>query len=138
MSIIETNKAIIRRFNKEFIEGGNLSLFDEIISPDFINRTPHDGRSPGPDGARFFFTQIMRPAFPDLTVRIEDQVGEDDKVVTRKWYEATHKGPFMGVPPTGKRVSFSVIDIIRLSDGKYVEHWACADMAGLLAQLRAA
>ncbi len=130
------NRAIVTNFNREFIGNGNLDVFDQTISPDFINRTPHEGRSPGPDGARYFFTQILRPAFPDLKVTIHDQICEDDKVVTRKSYEATHTGPFKGIQATGKKVAFSVIDIIRLRDRKYVAHWAVADMFGLLAQLR--
>lgn len=132
----EHNKAIIRRFNKEFIEGRNLALFDETVAPDFVNRTPHDGRQPGPEGARYFFTQILPVAFPDLKVNIDDQFAEGDVVVTRKSYEATHGGPFMGIPATGKHVRFNVIDIIRLRDGKYVEHWANADMMGLMQQLK--
>lgn len=132
----EQNKAVIRRFNKEFIEGGNLELYDQTVSPEFVNRTPHDGRDPGPGGARNFFTQVLRPAFPDLTVNIDDQYAEGDVVVTRKSYEATHQGAFMGVPPTGKHVKFAVIDIIRLKDGKYVEHWANANMMGLMQQLK--
>ena len=132
----ERNKAIVRNFNKRFIEGGDLALYDETVSPDFINRTPHEGRDPGSGGARYFFTEVLRPAFPDITVNINDQFAEDDIVVTRKSYEATHKGPFMGVPATGKRVQFAVIDIIRLRDGRYVEHWANADMMGLMQQLR--
>ena len=54
---------------------------------------------------------------------------------TRKSYRATHQGPFLGVEPTGKTVEFNVIDVLRLRDGQYVEHWACADMLGLLGQL---
>ena len=132
----ECNKAIVRRFNEEFIQNGKLEIYDEVVSPDFHNHTAHDGRNPGPEGARYFFTQVLRPAFPDITVKIEDQFADGDVVITRKSYEATHQGPFMGVPPTGKRVGFAVIDIIRLRDGKYVEHWANADMMGLMQQLK--
>lgn len=132
----DRNKEVIRRFNKEFIEGGNLALYEETVSPDFVNRTPHEGRDPGPGGARYFFTQVLRPAFPDLKVNIDDQFAEGDVVVTRKSYEATHQGPLMGIPATGRHVKFAVIDIIRLRDGKYVEHWANADMMGLMQQLK--
>ena len=132
----DQNKAIIRRFNEQFIEGGDVAVYDEIVSPNFYNHTAHDGRNPGPEGARFFFTQVLRPAFPDLKVTIHDQFAENDVVVTRKSYEATHRGEFMGIPATGKRVGFAVIDIIRLKDGKYVEHWANADMLGLMSQLK--
>ena len=132
----EANKETIRRFNREFIQEGKLEVYDEVVSPEFHNHTAHDGRDSGPEGARFFFTQILRPAFPDLEVTIHDQVAEGDQVVTRKSYSATHQGEFMGVPATGKKISFAVIDIIKLRDGKYIEHWASADMFGLMQQIR--
>ncbi len=131
----QTNKAVVTRFNKAFIEGGDPDVFRESMAPGFVNRTPHPGQSPGADGAAHFFTEVLRPAFPDLAVTIHDQVAEGDRVVTRKSYRGTHQGFFRGLPPTGRAVEFGVIDIIRLEAGRYVEHWAVADMAGLRAQL---
>ncbi|MER5322953.1 ester cyclase [Streptosporangium roseum] len=133
----DANKAIVVRFNKEFIAGGDMDIFHRTIDPDFVNRTPHPGHSAGPDGVAHFFTRGLRLAFPDLEVTIHDQVAEGDKVVTRKSYRGTHRGGFLGMPATGRTVDFGVIDIIRLRDGRYVEHWAVADMAGLRAQLQA-
>ena len=130
----DSNKAIVRRFNLGFIQGGDLDLFNEIIAPDFINHSAPPGSDPGREGARQFFAMI-RGAFPDLEVTIHDQVAEGSAVVTRKSYQATHAGNFMGIAPTGRRIQFSVIDIIRLRDGRYTEHWANADMFGLMAQL---
>ncbi|WP_434598952.1 ester cyclase [Streptomyces sp. A5-4] len=134
-SIEDRNKALVTRFNKEFIEGGDADVFTETMSSNFVNHNAQQGTSPGPDGAAHFFNEILRTAFPDLTVTIHDQIAEGDKVVTRKSYEATHRGPFLGVAPTGRKVTFGVIDIIKLKDGKYVEHWVNADMLGLLGQL---
>ncbi|WP_410625580.1 ester cyclase [Amycolatopsis sp. cmx-8-4] len=131
----ETNKAVVTRFNQAFIEGGDPDVFHETMGPGFVNRTPHPGQSAGADGAAHFFTEVLRPAFPDLAVTIHDQVAEDDRVVTRKSYRGTHRGAFQGLAPTGRAVEFGVIDIIRLDDGRYVEHWAVADIAGLRAQL---
>lgn len=132
MGVEDANKAMIVRFNKEVIEGRNAGLFHEIVAPDFKNRTPRDPRSDGPDGALRFFMTILPAAFPDRAVTIHDQIAEGDEVVTRKSYAATHEGTFLGVPATGKRVQFTVIDVIRLCDGRYVEHRANADMAGLM------
>ncbi|MEZ0362349.1 ester cyclase [Mycobacterium sp. pUA109] len=133
----ETNKAIVANFNKKFMEGGDTEVFQQTVAPDFVNRTPHPGGSDDRDSAAYFFTQVLRPAFPDLEVTIHDQITEGDKVVTRKSYRGTHRGEFLGVPATGRTVEWSVIDIIRLRNGQYVEHWAVADMAGLRAQLTA-
>lgn len=135
-SVQEKNKAIVARFNKEFIEGHHDDLFWETVSPDFVNRSAEPGKQ-GRDGAWAWFTQGLRKAFPDMTVTVEDQFAEDDVVVTRKTYVATHQGAFLGVEPTGRKVSFGVIDIIRLADGKYVEHWAGPDMFQLYQQITA-
>ena len=135
-TIQEQNKATIARFNTEFIQNGDEAVWRETIAPDFINRSAAQGAQDR-EAAFRWFTRMLRPAFPDLVVTIHDQIAEGDTVVTRKSYVATHRGPFLGVPPTGRTVRFSVIDIIRLEDGKYVEHWANADMFGLLQQLKA-
>ncbi|MBU3537071.1 ester cyclase, partial [Alkalihalobacillus clausii] len=82
-----------------------------------------------------WFTQVLRPAFPDLVVTIHDQVAEADTVVTRKSYAGTHSAEFFGVPATGKRVDFPMIDIIRLVDAQYVEHWSTVDLFGMMRQL---
>lgn len=135
-TIQDQNKATIARFNTEFIQNGNEAVWRKTIAPDFINRSAAEGAQDR-DAAFHWFTQVLRPAFPDLIITIHDQIAEGDTVVTRKSYTATHRGPFLGVPPTGKIVNFSVIDIIRLQHGTYVEHWANADMFGLLHQLKA-
>jgi len=67
---------------------------------------------------------MFRSAFPDFKVTLDDMIAEGDKVVVRSTWSGTHKGEFMGIPPTGKKVSFGVIDIIRMAGGKAVEHWA--------------
>lgn len=131
----ETNKAIVANFNKKFIETGDMDVFHQTVAPDFVNRTPQLGQSAGPESSAHFFNDVLRPAFPDLEVTIHDQVAENDKVVTRKSYRGTHHGDFLGIPATGRTVEWGVIDIIRLRDGRYIEHWAVADMAGLRAQL---
>jgi predicted ester cyclase len=133
----ERNKLIIQRFNREFLAGGDESVFHDTVADDFINRTPQDPADAGPSAALYFFTKVLRVAFPDLVVTVNDQVAEGDEVVTRKWLQATHLAPFMGIAATGRRVGFGVIDIIRLRDGKYVEHWSISDMAGLQRQLTA-
>ena len=133
----EQNKAIVRRINKEFIEGGNMNTFNEIFAPDFINQTAPAGTPTGPDGVVYFFNHLLKPAFPDLKVVIHDQVAQDDKVTTRKSFHATHKGDFFGVPATNKNVVMEVIDIIRLRDGQFVEHWGILDTQGLMAQISA-
>lgn len=131
----EQNKATVRRFNKEFIEGGNMNSFNEIIAADFINQTAPAGSPKGPEGVVYFFNHLLKPAFPDLKVVIHDQVAEGDKVTTRKSFHATHKADFFGVPASNKKVVMDVIDIIRLRDGKFAEHWGVLDMQNVMTQI---
>lgn len=131
----EENKQIVVRFNKEFLEADDESVFDETVSPDLVNHSALGGAPGTAEGARHFFQRVLRPAFPDLKVTVHDQIAEGPTVVTRKSYTGTHHGEFIGVPATGRRVEFTVIDIIRLEDGKYVEHWAVPDLFDLRRQL---
>ncbi len=133
----DQNKALVTRVNKEYIEGGNVKTVHEIFAPDFINQTAPAGSPQGPEAIIYFFDQILRPGFPDLKVVIHDQVAEGDKVTTRKSFHATHKGEFFGVAATNKKVVMDVIDIVRLRDGKYVEHWGILDTQSLMAQITA-
>jgi predicted ester cyclase len=130
------NKAAVRRFNKEVIEGGDEGVFHELMAPEFVNRSVAPGMSAGPDGMLFTFNQILRSALPDLTVEIHDQVAEGDKVTTRKTIRGTHRGASFGIPPTGMAIAIEVIDIVRLKDGRYVEHWGVNTLASVVAQLR--
>lgn len=79
----------------------------------------------------------MRVAFPDLRAKIEDQMGEGDKVATRVTFQGTHKGEFRGIPPSGKSVSYTGIAIDRIRGGKVVEMWHEANIISLLQQLGA-
>lgn len=131
----ELNKAVVRRFNKEFIEGGNMNSFNELIAPDFFNHSAPPGTPTGPEGVVYFFNHLLKPSFSNFVVEIYDQVAEEDKVTTRKAFHATHTSDFFGVPATNKKVMINVIDVLRLRDGKFVEHWGILDMQGLMGQL---
>jgi predicted ester cyclase len=134
-SQLENNKAVVRRFNKEVIEQGNLESFKELMDENFINRTAAAGVNNGPEGMINTFNNILRPAFPDMTVTIYGQVAEGDLVTTRKAIMGTHTGAFMGVPATGRKVTIDVMDMVRIKNGKYYEHWGINTMQVVLAQL---
>lgn len=134
---IERNKAAVARFNKEVIEGGSRASFEELMDARFVNRSAAPGAPDGPESMWAFFTTVLRPAFPDLVVEIHDQIAEGDKVVTRKSIIGTHQGPFLGIAATGRRVTISITDIVRVVDGRYYEHWGSADLFGVQAQLTA-
>jgi steroid delta-isomerase-like uncharacterized protein len=135
MNLQEQNKAIVARFNKEFIEKGNRQVFEELMAPDFIDHSAPLDVPKGPEGVLYFFNQILRPAFPDLTVEIFDMVAEGDKVVTHKAFHGTHKGDLFGIPASNQQVEIDVMDIVRLSNGKVKEHWNVMDMESVLVKL---
>ncbi len=133
----EQNKASFRRMLEEVFNKGNVSLVDEFLAPDFIEREElPPGFPPGREGVKVLVS-VFRSAFPDFKATIDDMIAEGEKVVVRTTWRGTQKGEFMGIPPTGKNVSFGVIDIIRFAGDKGVEHWGIMDSTSLMQQLGA-
>jgi steroid delta-isomerase-like uncharacterized protein len=130
---VEENKALVQEF-EDLINAKDLNTALSLLSPNFVDHTPPVGLPPGVEGVRAFFT-MQFAAFPDGHITLQDMIAEGDKVVNRMIGEGTHQGEFMGMPPTGKRVTWSFIDIWRIADGKIVEHWVEADMMSLMQQL---
>jgi predicted ester cyclase len=135
-TMTEKNKAVVRRFNQAVIGEGNLESFKELMDEQFVNRSAPEGMSNGADGMIYFFNEILRPAMPDIQVTIHQQVAEGDLVTTRKTIDGTHTGTFLGIPPTGRAVNIDVIDIVRVKDGRYFEHWGITSLSEVLAQLK--
>src|SRR6476620_3537340 len=119
----EQNKQIVIRFNKECIEQGIPQTFEEILSEQVINHSAPSGMPNGKESFYNFLNGVLRQGFPDLKVEILEQLAEQDLVSTRKKIRATHTGEIFGIPPSNKKVEIDVIDIIRLQDGRYMEHW---------------
>jgi steroid delta-isomerase-like uncharacterized protein len=128
------NKLILRRFFEEVFNQGNLAVADEIVADGYVNHNPAPGESPGREGLKQFVTGV-RTAFRDLHFAIDDQVAEGDKVVTRWRATGIHQGDFAGVPPTGKAVMITALNLHRVSDGQIQEGWLNWDALGLLQQL---
>lgn len=135
-TMTEKNKAVVRRFNQEVIGEGNLESFKELMDEQFVNRSAPEGMSNGADGMIYFFNEILRPAMPDVHVTIHQQVVEGDLVTTRKTIGGTHTGTLLGIPATGRAVNIDVIDIVRVKDGKYFEHWGITSLPEVLGQLQ--
>ena len=131
---IQENKAALRRLINEGFLGGDTAVVDELIASDFVDHSPAPGQAPGPEGVKQAMT-MFRTAFPDLSVTIEDEVAEGDKVMMRGRTRGTHKGEFMGIAPTGKQIDIGEMYIVRFSGGKMVEHWAQEDSLGMMQQL---
>jgi predicted ester cyclase len=134
-SQVEENKAVVLRFNKEFIEQANMNSFKELVSDQVINHAAPAGTPSGPESMRYFIIEVLRKGFPDIKVEILDQVADDNKVCSRKELSGIHTGEFMGVAPTNKKVTFKVIDIVRIENGKYAEHWGMSNIPEVLKTL---
>jgi steroid delta-isomerase-like uncharacterized protein len=133
----EDHKQVIRRFIEEYQCRGDVSVAEELLADDFVDRSPFGPFSPDRDGVLALFA-MLRHAFPDLHAVIHDQAVEGDKVWTRKTFRGTHQGEFMGIPPSGQPIEFDVIDVVRVRDGKMVEHWNVVDAMTLMQQIGAA
>ena len=131
----EENKAIARRVTEEIWEKGNLAAIDELIAPNFVFRDPNF-EVHGRDGYKQMVS-ATRAAFPDIRATIDDQIAEGDKVVTRFTQHCTHKGELVwwGIAPTGKQVSITGSETVRIEDGKIVERWVNLDLLGMMQQL---
>lgn len=129
-------KTLVRRFYEEIISKARFDKLGEILNPEI---TWHDPLLPGGEvqGVENFrnVLAMFRSAFPDLSIIVEDQIQENDKVVTRFALSGTHKGDLMGIPATGKKFKVSGISIILFEHGKAVEEWIEEDGLGLMRQL---
>lgn len=133
----EQNKALVRRAIEEIANRRNLSAIDEFFSPDFVEHEELPPNiPPGREAPRILFG-MMLDAFPDFKATFKHLIAEDDLVVMHMTWTGTQEGEFMGMPASGKRMSISVLDIIRIADGKFVEHWGVMDQAAMMQQLGA-
>ena len=136
MNTIEKNKALINHYNNEFIVKGNIEVFNEVIGDDFVNHTAAPGASTGGEGVLYFFNEILRPSFSDLQVVTHHMIGEGDLVTTYKSFHCIHQNEFMGIAATGRKIIMDVMDIIRVKDGRFTEHWHVMDWTSVMSQLK--
>lgn len=131
----DANKSLSRRVIDEIFNEGKLEVADEIVAADSIS---HDPALPepasGPEGLKQVVTGY-RAAFPDLSVTIDDQIAEGDRVVTRWTARGTHEGDLWSIAATGKQGTVTGITIDRYKGGKIVEVWTNWDTLGLMQQL---
>ena len=129
----EANKAVAKRLY-ESINAGRLEIVDEVVADNFVEHETFPGVAPNREGLRQMFG-MMRTAFPDFQMTIEDMIAEGDRVFIRARMAGTHKGEFLGIPPTGKRIAVPFGDFVRLEAGRVVEHWEVTDTGAMMQQL---
>ena len=116
----------------ETLNTHNVDLFDTFIAPMYINHNPFV--TPGLQGVKKFFADWL-VAFPDTVVTVEDAFVAGDKVVGRYTYQATHQGPFLGIPATQRHITMRSIDIWLVENGLFIEHWDELNVLEVMQQL---
>ena len=128
------HEAALRRLY-DLINAGDIDGFDEVMAEDVVEHEELPGLAPTREGIKDFFRMYIA-AFPDLRFEPEDVLTSGDKVVARVRATGTHRGEFMGTPPTGKRIDVQLIDIVRFGeDGLAREHWGVFDALTMMQQL---
>lgn len=133
---VEENKNLVRRCIDQGFNKQNIAVIEEFFAPDIIPHplpptVPHDR-----EGFKRFFSMLLS-AFPDYHLAIEDMIAEGDKVVIRSALSGTHKGEFMEIAPTDKRITWTGIEIWRIEKEKVVEIWGELNMMAMMQQLGA-
>jgi steroid delta-isomerase-like uncharacterized protein len=135
-SVAEENAARTRLFYEQVLDRGNLEAADEFLAAGLVDHDAFPGQGPGLEGFKRSLANL-RSAFPDLRVTLEDVIPARDKVVVRWTDRGTHRGEFLGMAPTGRKVSTTGITIYRFFGGKIVEQWTNWDTLTLMGQLGA-
>ena len=136
---VTSTKATFRRFH-DAVNSGDAELIaktiDEVVEPDVRIGTPLPIDATGAQALKQVWTTLLR-AYPDLHVAVEDLIAEADKLVCRNVVTGTHRGEYLGLPPTGRSVTYNEIFIFRFEDGRIAETWGVVDVLAQLRQLGA-
>ncbi|MGA7731952.1 MAG: ester cyclase [Chloroflexia bacterium] len=133
---IEENKELVRRWVHAWNTDTNFDVVEDIFAQDWIDRNPIPGGPQGMEGAKYFVTAFRR-SFSDIHLDIDLLLSEGDHVMFRWIAGAVHTGPFLGIDPTGKHVTFSGITVHRVANNRFAESTAEIDFLGLIEQLKA-
>ena len=129
----EQNKAVVRHW-VEVWNSQNVAAVDELVAPDYVRHDPNIPDVHGAEAEKQLIS-IVLAAFPDIHFTIEDLVAGDDRVAGRYTMRGTHRGEWLGIPPTNCTITLSVMEIYRIADGKIAEQWVILDAVGMLRQL---
>lgn len=131
----DDNRALLRRWASA-INDGDIDLAIECLAPGYAGYfTGMPDPVHGPEGFKQMWSYFIKPAFPDQHITIELDVAADDKVAAQTSWTGTHQGDFMGIPPTGIKVTVPGTGIFRIADGKIAEEWMQEDFLGIYQQL---
>jgi steroid delta-isomerase-like uncharacterized protein len=129
----EDNKALATKF-VERMNKGDMSIIDEIFDPAYVDHETMPGVPPTREGLKQLFSMFFK-AFPDMKITVTHMIAEGDFVVIHHLSTGTNKGEFMGMQATGKAVKYNEMHLIRIANGKVVEHWGVEDSMTMMQQL---
>ena len=130
---LEKNKTLVREFVERIFIKKDLDAIDELVTDDFVDHVPLDSPG-GPVGFRASMEKLFA-SFPDLTTKIDDIVGEGNRLVVRVSVAGTQRGEFERIPPTNKRIEVFGLEVLEVRDGKIAERWMFRDEMLILHQL---
>lgn len=130
----DENKALVRRFYDEVWNKGHLDVADEVFATDYVRHDPGPPAPAGPEGQKQVAAGV-RKAFPDLIYAVDFMMAENDLVMARWTIQGTQTGDMMGAKPTGKKITFSGVNIFRFDYGKVAEIWNHRDDLSMMVQL---
>jgi steroid delta-isomerase-like uncharacterized protein len=131
---LTTEEVVVRRLIDEGFSQGRLKVCDELVADDIVEHQEFGpNHAAGPDGVKAVIASLRR-AFSDFELHIDDLVVAGDTVWIRNTATGRNDGAFMGYPPTGRTVRITVFDVLRVVDGRIVEHWGVPDRLGVLHQ----
>ncbi len=129
-------KADVGRFISELWNKHRPEACDEFLADDFVDHDPHPGEGEGPEGYKAW-AEALLGAFPDLVVTIDDMLGEGSKCAMRLTWSGTHRGGYLGMAPTGRRLEGRQMEFVRVRNRRIVERWALLDRPWLTEQIDA-
>lgn len=133
-SSAETPRELVLRMHAELMRTRDPERVGDFFAHDFVSHNTPPGLPQGVEGVKLFFG-MFRDALSDLDVTLDEIVAEDDRVAIATTTTGTHTGDLMGIAPTGRTLAVAGIDLVRIEDGKIVEHRGLTDTVGLLRQL---
>jgi len=129
----DTAKTLVTTYIEDVWNRADAQALEQLTTTSFTYTL--GGQPPRDRTAMLAFLQGVHAAFPDWRVQIDDIVAEDSSVAVRWSGQVTHEGPFHGIPPTGKHIAVSGINLYRIEDGRIAQEWEQMDSLGMLAQL---
>ena len=133
---VEENKALVLRYIEEIWDQKNVAALDEFLASNYQRHTSPSATPLNREEQKQRLAGI-RVAFPDITLALEEIIAEGDRVAFRSTIRGRHQNIFQGIPSTGRQVTVSLLDIVRVEDNKIVEHWGGPDFLDWLQQLGA-